>query len=101
MGTKSPANVEIELMLPLAALSHRLSQVEAQLRLLNMKALEYCGERDGGALARVTGAQLDHIDEALDSIRQVLSDLRKDTSAGSGSDRRVHPQFKADADRDD
>jgi hypothetical protein len=84
MGTKDPANVEIEFILPLAALSRRLSQVEAQLRLLNMKALEYSGARAAGPLARLTDAQLDDIDAALDGIRGVLSDLRKDTQHGDG-----------------
>lgn len=88
MGTKDPANVEIEFILPLAALGHRLAQVEAQLRLLNMKALGYPAGREGGSLARVTEAQLDHIDAALDGIRQVLSDLRRDTLAASGSESR-------------
>jgi hypothetical protein len=68
------ANFEMSINLPLGVLANQLMRIEAELRLLNMKALSCARERD----QRPTGgieARLDTINATLESIRDLVSDI--------------------------
>jgi hypothetical protein len=83
MTKASSANLEMAIILPLAVVANQLMKIEADLRLLNMKALDFVSE-DGGE--RHTGpieARLEKINEALDSIRGLVSDIEADIHPGS------------------
>ena len=70
-------------MLPLAAVANQLMRIEADLRFLNMKALAYVKEREGGASARQIAVRLDNINEALERIRGLVSDIEADVQPRS------------------
>ena len=74
--TPSP-DLELSIVLPLGALAQQLMKVEAQLRLVNMRALDIAtdGEYRGSA-ARIN-AKLEHICEALDSIKALVADISR------------------------
>jgi len=44
----SAANLEMAIVLPLAVVAHQLMRIEADLRLLNMKALDFANAREEG-----------------------------------------------------
>jgi len=78
------------IILPLGVIANQLMKIEAQLRLLNMKALKFAAERDSGRLTGLIEDRLEHINAALDSIRGLVSDIEAD----------IQPR-KPDPDRDD
>jgi hypothetical protein len=71
----SSTDLELAIVLPLGVLAHQLMRIEAQLRLVNMKALDLATESDHRGSAALINAKLEHISEALDSIRTLVSDL--------------------------
>jgi len=90
MTEASSANLEMAIILPLGVIANQLMKIEAQLRLLNMKALKFAAERDSGRLTGLIEDRLEHINAALDSIRGLVSDIEAD----------IQPR-KPDPDRDD
>ncbi len=89
MTGASSANMEVAIVLPLGVVANQLMRIEAQLRLLNMKTLDLAKEGDHGRLAGLIGARLEHINEALDSIRGLVSDMEAD----------LHPKMETPSNR--
>lgn len=71
---------EVTIVLPLGAVANQLQKIEAQLRLLNMKALNFARERDGQALHGLVEARLEQIRETLLSVTALVSDIEADLS---------------------
>ena len=67
--------MEVAFVLPLGVVANQLMRIEAQLRLLNMKTLDLATERDQGRLIGLIDARLEQINEALDSISGLVSDI--------------------------
>jgi hypothetical protein len=105
MTEPSGANLELAIVLPLGVVANQLMRIEADLRFLNMKALDYAkaGER-GGRAAQIL-AQLEKINESLDVIRDLMSDIETDIqpkSAGpAGNSSKDAVSRKPVPDRDD
>jgi hypothetical protein len=78
MTKASSANLEMAIILPLAVVANQLMKIEADLRLLNMKALDFVSEDGGGRHTGLIEARLENIHEALDSIRGLVSDIEAD-----------------------
>jgi hypothetical protein len=77
--TQAPsANWEITIVLPLGVMDSRLRGIEEQLRLLNMKALDFGKESENGTLRRLIEAKLERIREVLGSIDGLVSDIDAD-----------------------
>ena len=91
MTGASSANMEMAVILPLGVVANQLMRIEAQLRLLNMKTLDFAKERDHGHLAGLIDARLEHINEALESIRDLVSDIKAD----------IHPKMETPLPMDD
>jgi hypothetical protein len=53
-------------------------RIEADLRFLNMKALAFAKEGENTGPARQIAARLERINEALDRIRGLVSDIEAD-----------------------
>ena len=66
------------IILPLGVVANQLMKIEADLRLLNMKALDFVSEDGGGRHTGPIEARLEKINEALDSIRGLVSDTQAD-----------------------
>jgi hypothetical protein len=78
MTEASSANLEMAIILPLGVVANQLMRIETHLRLLNMKALNFAKERENGRLSGLIEARLEHINEALDSIRNLVADIEAD-----------------------
>ena len=76
--TESSAKLQLAIALPLGVVANQLARMEADLRFLNMKALNYAKERDSGALGAGIAGPLDQINESLDRIRALVSDIEAD-----------------------
>ena len=88
MTKASSANLEMAIILPLGVVANQLMKIEADLRLLNMKALDFVNEDGGGRHTGLIEARLENINDALDSIRGLVADIDAD----------IHP-WSADATR--
>lgn len=73
----SSTDLELAIVLPLGVLANQLMRIEAQLRLVNMKALDLATESEHGGSAALINAKLEHISEALDSIRTLVTDISR------------------------
>jgi hypothetical protein len=71
------ADLELGIVLPLGVLAQQLMRVEAQLRLVNMKALDLANDSEYKGSAALINAKLEHISEALDAIRTLVTDLSR------------------------
>jgi hypothetical protein len=96
MTTAGPANLQLAIVLPLGVVANQLMKVEADMRLLSMRA----GAMAGGesAAARLVAGHVEKISETLDSLRRLLSDFESDLqprASGSSAKRKPNP------DRDD
>jgi ubiquinone biosynthesis protein COQ9 len=78
MTEASSANLELSILLPLGVVANQLMRIEAELRLLNMKALKVARERENQRLSGLIEARLDNINDVLDSIRGLVSDIAAD-----------------------
>jgi hypothetical protein len=78
MTQASSANWEIAIVLPLGVVDNQLRRIEEQLRLVNMKALDFGKEHENWTLRRLIGARLEHVSELLDSIARLVSDIDAD-----------------------
>jgi hypothetical protein len=74
----STENLELSVSLPLGAVANQLMRIEADLRFLNMKALAYAKEGENAGPACQIAARLEKINEALDRIRGLVSDIEAD-----------------------
>jgi hypothetical protein len=93
MTETSAANLEMAIVLPLGVVAHQLMKIEADLRLLNMKALDLGQDRENGRHSRLIVAALDNINEALDAIKGLVSDIETDIQP--------RPKRKSHSERDD
>ena len=78
MTKESSANLEMAIILPLGVVANQLLKIDADLRLLNMKASDFVSEDGGGRHTALIEAKLENINEALDSIRRLVSDMETD-----------------------
>jgi hypothetical protein len=78
MADTSGANLELAMMLPLGVIANQLLKIEAELRFLNMKVVSYAEQREGTGLHGQIASRLENINEALDRIRGLMSDLQSD-----------------------
>jgi hypothetical protein len=78
MTKASSANLEMAIILPLGVVAHQLMKIEADLRLLNMKALDFVSEDGGGRHTGLIQSRLENIREVLDSIRGLVSNIEAD-----------------------
>lgn len=78
MSNASSANLEMAIILPLGVAANQLMKIEADLRLLNIKALDFVREHASGRHTGLIEAKLENIHEALDSIRGLVSDIEAD-----------------------
>jgi hypothetical protein len=83
MTQASTADWEIAIVLPLGVVASQLQRIETQLRLLNMKALGFAGERDNRALRAPIDARLEQISESIAAISGLVSDIEADLQPGS------------------
>jgi hypothetical protein len=83
MTQASPADWEIAIVLPLGVVANQLQRIETQLRLLNMKALDFARERENRALRAPIDARLEQINEAIAAISGLVSDIEADLHPGS------------------
>jgi hypothetical protein len=90
MTGTSAANLEMAIVLPLGVVAQQLMKIEADLRLLNMKALELAKERENGRHTSLIEATLDNIHEALDAIKSLVSDIQTDIQPRSN--RKPYPE---------
>ena len=75
MKQATSENLEMTIALPLGVVANQLIRIEADLRLLNMKVLDSRRNADNQGLAGRIEARLENINEALDSIRNLVSDM--------------------------
>jgi hypothetical protein len=75
MREASSANLEMAIILPLGVVANQLMRIEADLRLLNMKALDFAKERENEHVAGRIEATLENINGTLESIRDLVSDI--------------------------
>ena len=87
----SATNLEMAIVLPLGVVAHQLIKIEADLRLLNMKALELAKERENGRHTRLIEATLENINEALDAIKGLVADIETDIQPSS-MNRKTYPE---------
>jgi hypothetical protein len=83
MTQASSANLEMAIILPLGVVANQLLRIEADLRLLNMKALDFAKERENEHLAGRIATRLENINETLESIRDLVSDIEGCIQPGS------------------
>jgi hypothetical protein len=75
MTQSTAANWELAIVLPLGVIANQLMKIELDLRLLNMKALDFAMEGGSARQAGLIETRLDSINHALDSIRGIVSDI--------------------------
>jgi hypothetical protein len=97
MSDPSSVNVELSIALPLGVIANQLMKVEADLRLLNAKTSAYTIRHLGSGTAGELAARLEKINEALEVIRGLVSDIETDIQPKSAGNR----SLKARSDRDD
>jgi hypothetical protein len=78
-----PANPQLAIVLPLAAVANQLMRIEADLRSLNMKALVYAAGREQGGLAEQIAAGLEKINDELELIRGLTANIAADVQAAA------------------
>jgi hypothetical protein len=77
MTQSTSPNWDVAIILPLGVVASQLLKIEAQLRQLNMRALDLRALHSGGPVGEV-GARLDHISEELDAIGRLVADMQAD-----------------------
>jgi hypothetical protein len=103
MTEPSPANLELSIALPLGVVANQLARIEADLLFLSMKASAYVNERESGQLAAKVAGGLERINEVLDLIRGLVTDMEANIQAVSptGKSARDRASRKSSADQDD
>jgi hypothetical protein len=95
MSEASPANFELAIVLPLGVIANQLMKLEADLRFLNAKTSKYASEPPGTAMAGQVAARIEKINEALEVIRTLVSDIAIDFQASAG---KKSPKMRTDRD---
>ena len=86
MPEKSASNLELAMGLPLDVVADRLRRIEADLRLLNVKAGIIANDGDNARLGAMIEVRIETIYEALDSIRTLVSDIGSNRKPRSDRD---------------
>jgi hypothetical protein len=89
MTQASAAEWELAIVLPLDAVVSQLRRIEAQLRLLNMKALDFARERENRTLHRMIEMRLERISETLASVAGLVVDIEADIAPSRAKVTRV------------
>ncbi|MGO9716851.1 MAG: hypothetical protein ACLPV2_07760 [Steroidobacteraceae bacterium] len=98
--TQAPSvNLQLAIVLPLGVVVNQLMRIEAHLRLLNMKTLDFAKECSNAPFAAPIAANLEQIHETLDSIRSLVADIEADVRPKS-ADAARSPR-NSHSDRDD
>lgn len=97
MSESTGSNWEMAIVLPLGIVTNQLLRIEAQLRLLDMKALAYAREREDGRIRAQVDARLEQMHEALDSIRRLVSDIGTDIAPAAPLPVARVPRTQADS----
>jgi hypothetical protein len=95
MSEASPANFELAIVLPLGVIANQLMKLEADLRFLNAKTARYASEPADGVLAAQVASRIEKINEALEVIRTLVSDIAADIQPRSA---KKFPRTSADRD---
>jgi hypothetical protein len=95
MSEASPANFELSIVLPLGVIANQLMKLEADLRFLNAKTSAYANRSPGNDLAAQVAARIEKINEALDGIRALVSDIATDIQPRSAQ---AFPKMRTDRD---
>ena len=90
------ARIELTIVLPLGVVANQLMKIEADLRFLNMKALVYARDDADGTLAAQIAGRLDKINEALELIRSLVSNLQTDIQPKPARPARTSPRDRED-----
>ncbi len=98
MTEESRANLEMAITLPLGVVANQLMKIEANLRLLESQTGDFAKERDNGRLAGLIEGKLDDINESLDSIRCIVSNIEAGIRTGAAA---VAARRKPSPDLDD
>lgn len=85
MTESSAANIELAIVLPLGIVLSQLMRIEADLQFLNMKALVFAKERERSVVGTQVTVRLEQINNALDQIRGLTSDIEADMQSKSAS----------------
>ncbi|MGA2397099.1 MAG: hypothetical protein ABSG30_03410 [Steroidobacteraceae bacterium] len=97
--------MELTIALPLGVVANQLMRIETDLRFLSMKASAYASERENGDLAANIRGRLEKINESLDLIRGVVSDIEANiqptVASQRGTSSRDPAPRKPCTDRDD
>jgi len=80
MAEASATDWEFSIVLPLGAVAAQLQKIEAQLRHLNMKALDFARDRHAHSLHAALEGRLEQIGATLDSVATLVSDIHADLS---------------------
>jgi hypothetical protein len=82
MKQAATANLEMTIVLPLGVIANQLIRIEADLRLLNMKALVLAPGPDSERPTERVGVTLGIINESLGSIRSLVSGIEDHIHSG-------------------
>jgi hypothetical protein len=83
MKQAASANLEMTIVLPLGVVANQLIKIEADLRLLNVKALSLVPDAQNEYPVERVAVTLAIINEALDSIKSFISDIEGNVHARS------------------
>ncbi len=83
MTEKPSAGLEVTIVLPLGVIASKLQRIEADLRLLNLKWPGFAIESHDDGSVRLVEAHVGQINELLESIKRLLSNLEFDESTTS------------------
>jgi hypothetical protein len=98
MSEAPSANLELAIVLPLGVVVNQLMRVEAHLRLLNMKTLDFAEECSQAPFAGPIAANLEKIHDALDSISGLVADIEADVRPRSADKARSPRKSQSDWD---
>jgi hypothetical protein len=98
MSDPAPGNFELSILLPLGVIANQLMRVEADLRFLTARtSASVGGARPSGDMAVQAAARLEKINETLEVIRALASDVERDLQPRSANAR----PLQARSDRED
>jgi hypothetical protein len=78
MTEKYSAGLEMTVFLPLGVIASKLQRIEADLRLLNIRLSGFAVESHGDGSVKLVAAQVEQINELLESIKRLVSNLEFD-----------------------
>jgi len=98
MTEATGANLELAIVLPLGVVVNQLMRIEAHLRLLNMKTVDFAKQCSHAPFAAPIAANLERIHDTLDSIRGLVADIEADVRPRSADAARSRRGSQSDWD---